>query len=122
MLFDIEVRPPHGGGQPYREIGVEALTHQDAVAKIQRQNPGCQVWCCNSYNEKRSSSSQSSGGGNTIDFDFGTTGSFWGDFITWIVTLWILFSGMQFAYNWLMQKTPDLNTSGVNQTLRLDAK
>ena len=67
MLFDIEVRHNGNGDyfQPYKEVGVEALTSQDAVAKIQRQNPGCQVWCCNSYNAPRSKSSSSSDIGDT---------------------------------------------------------
>ena len=68
MLYDIEVRHKPGNGdyfQPYKEIGVSALTSHDAVAKIQRQNPGCQVWCCNSYNEPCSNSSSSSNSGDT---------------------------------------------------------
>ena len=71
MLYDIEVRHKPGNGdyfQPYKEIGVEALTSHDAVAKIQRQNPGCQVWCCNSYNESRGNSSSSSDSSDVLGY------------------------------------------------------
>ena len=70
MLFDIEVRHNGVGDyfQPYKEVGVDALTSHDAVAKIQRQNPGCQVWCCKSYNAPRSKSSSSSDIGDTAGY------------------------------------------------------
>ena len=71
MLFDIEVRHNPGNGdyfQPYTEVGVKALTAQDAVAKIQRQNPGCQVWCSDSYNESSNNSSSSGDGSDVLGY------------------------------------------------------
>jgi hypothetical protein len=55
MIYEIEVRHQYGTGagesfQPYIET-VEALTASDAISRVQRQNPGCLVRCCNSYNE-----------------------------------------------------------------------
>jgi|TARA_B100001094_G_scaffold327296_1_gene385187 hypothetical protein len=63
MLFDIEVRPGNNTEffQYYSET-VEALTSHDAVARVQRANPGCQVRCTNSYNADNSGSSISSMG------------------------------------------------------------
>jgi hypothetical protein len=68
MLFDIQVRPGRNSGyfQYYTET-VEAATSHDAVAKVQRANPGCQVVCTRSYNKpsgnKSSGSSDIDGGG-----------------------------------------------------------
>lgn len=61
MLFDIEVRPGRDTGffQPYTET-VEAATSHDAVARVQRANPGCQVWCSRSYNKPRENHSSGS--------------------------------------------------------------
>jgi len=62
MLYDIEVRPGSGSGffQYYTET-VEAATSHDAVARVQRANPGCQVRCCRSYNKSNDSSSSDIG-------------------------------------------------------------
>lgn len=52
MIFEIEVRPGQGSTDfftPYKET-VEANTSQDAVSRVQRRNPGCQVFVVNSYN------------------------------------------------------------------------
>ena len=63
MLYDIEVRPGANTDffQYYTET-VEAATSYDAVSRVQRANPGCDVRCTKSYNAPRS------GGGST---DFG---------------------------------------------------
>lgn len=58
MLYDIEVRPgPDTGFFQYYTETVEARTSHDAVAMVQRRNPGCQVRCCKSYNAPNDSSS-----------------------------------------------------------------
>lgn len=63
MLFDIEVRPgPDSDFFQYYTETVEANTHHDAVARVQRRNPGCTVRCCNSYNASKSSSSSTDSG------------------------------------------------------------
>ena len=68
MLFDIQVRPGRNTGtfQYYTET-VEAATSSDAIARVQRANPGCQITCMRSYykssNNKSSGESQISGGG-----------------------------------------------------------
>ena len=68
MLYDIEVRPGSNTGffQPYKET-VEANTSHDAVARVQRANPGCQVRCCRSYNK----SSGNGGFSSSSDGDVG---------------------------------------------------
>ena len=43
--YRIEVRPPVGEGQIYYKK-VNALVSQDAIAQVQRANPGCDVRCC----------------------------------------------------------------------------
>lgn len=66
MLFDIEVRPgPNTGFFQYYTETVEAATSHDAVARVQRANPGCVVRCTNSYNKPRGESSGGSGGSDT---------------------------------------------------------
>lgn len=52
MLYDIEVRPKPGTEffQYYTET-VEALTSQDAIARVKRRNPGCDCRCTRSYSE-----------------------------------------------------------------------
>ena len=58
MLYDIEVRPGRDTGffQYYTET-VEAQTSHDAVARVQRRNPGCDVRCTRSYTEDGGGSS-----------------------------------------------------------------
>ena len=71
MIYEIEVRHQQGAGdyfQPYIET-VEALTSHDAVARVQRANPGCNVRCCASYNKSGESSSSS-------DSDIGDIGGY----------------------------------------------
>ena len=64
MLYDIEVRPgPNTGFFNYYTETVEANTSHDAVARVQRANPGCQVRCCRSYNKP------SGNGGFSSSFD-----------------------------------------------------
>lgn len=66
MLYDIEVRPgPDTGFFQYYTETVEANTSHDAVARVQRSNPGCNVRCCASYNAPN----DSSGGGSFSDGD-----------------------------------------------------
>lgn len=66
MLYDIEVRPgPDTGFFQYYTETVEANTSHDAIARVQRANPGCQVRCCKSYNAPN----DSSGGGSFSDGD-----------------------------------------------------
>jgi len=63
MLYDIEVRPgPDSGFFQYYTETVEAATSQDAVARVQRANPGCSVRCCRSYNKSSGNSSLSDSG------------------------------------------------------------
>ena len=63
MLYDIEVRPgPDSGFFQYYTETVEAATSHDAVARVQRANPGCYVRCCKSYNKPSESSSSGSTG------------------------------------------------------------
>ena len=62
MLYDIEVRPgPDTGFFQYYTETVEAATSHDAIARVQRANPGCQVRCCRSYNKSNGSSSSDIG-------------------------------------------------------------
>jgi hypothetical protein len=60
MLYEIEVRPRSGTEyfQIYTEI-IEALTSQDALAKVQRRNPGCQVTLCRSWSKAKEPGSRS---------------------------------------------------------------
>tara|TARA_B000000437_G_scaffold187338_1_gene144566 strand:+ start:278 stop:658 length:381 start_codon:yes stop_codon:yes gene_type:complete len=63
MLFDIEVRPgPDSDFFQYYTETVEANTHSDAVARVERRNPGCTCRCTNSYNASKSSSSSTDSG------------------------------------------------------------
>lgn len=58
MLYDIQVRPgPNGPFFNYYTETVEALTSHDAVERVQRANPGCQVICSRSYNKPNNKSS-----------------------------------------------------------------
>lgn len=58
MLYDIEVRPgPNSEFFQYYTETVEASTAHDAVSRVQRRNPGCNVHCTNSYNSSRQGSS-----------------------------------------------------------------
>ena len=58
MLYDIEVRPgPNSEFFQYYTETVEASTAHDAVSRVQRRNPGCNVHCINSYNSSRQGSS-----------------------------------------------------------------
>lgn len=65
MLFDLEVRPQAGTPyfQPYTTT-VEAGTSSDALNRVKRQYPGCDVWVTSSYNApvKRGGGGMSSGG------------------------------------------------------------
>ena len=69
MIYELEVRPGQGSSDfftPYKET-VEANTSHDAIARVQRRNPGCQVWVTSSYNAPRGGGgggSSSSGGGS----------------------------------------------------------
>ena len=56
MFYKIEVRPAPGGDyfQIYTET-VEALTSQDAEARVQRRNPGCSVTLLRSWSESEDS-------------------------------------------------------------------
>ena len=66
MLYDIEVRPgPDSDYFQYYTETVEAATSQDAVSRVQRANPGCNVRCTNSYNAPRSGGGLFSGGGSS---------------------------------------------------------
>ena len=61
MLYDIEVRPgPDTGYFQYYTETVEAATSHDAVARVQRANPGCVVRCTKSYSKPRGESSSGS--------------------------------------------------------------
>lgn len=63
MLFDVEVRPGYGTEHfNYYTETVEALTSHDAVARVERANPGCDVRCTKSYNADNSGSSFSNMG------------------------------------------------------------
>ena len=63
MLFDIEVRPgPDSDFFQYYTETVEANTHSDAVARVERRNPGCSCRCTNSYNAPKSGSSSTDSG------------------------------------------------------------
>jgi hypothetical protein len=70
MFYEIEVRP--GQGMPhfnyYTEV-VEAPTSQDAIARVQRKNPGCMISCCRSWSGSNSPKQGSSGfaSGNNAD-------------------------------------------------------
>ena len=81
MLYDIEVRPGRDTEffQYYTET-VEALTSHDAVARVQRRNPGCDVRCTRSYNED--------GGGSSLS-DMGDMGS-WLILGAIVFCLWII--------------------------------
>lgn len=58
MLYDIEVRPgPNSEFFQYYTETVEASTAHDAVSRVKRRNPGCNVHCTNSYNSSRQGSS-----------------------------------------------------------------
>jgi hypothetical protein len=58
MLYEIQVRPgPNSQFFQYYTETVEALTSHDAVAKVERSNPGCIVHCTNSYNSPNEGSS-----------------------------------------------------------------
>ena len=58
MLYDIEVRPgPNSEFFQYYTETVEASTAHEAVSRVQRRNPGCNVHCTNSYNSSRQGSS-----------------------------------------------------------------
>ena len=81
MLYDIEVRP--GSGQDhfqYYTETVEANTSGDALARVQRMNPGCQLFLQGSYNDD--------GGFDMSGVDFGSS-------LTWCV---ILGGGLLFLY------------------------
>lgn len=60
MHYEIEVRPGPGTGhfQYYTET-VEALTSHDALAMVQRRNPGCQVTVCRSWQGTQRTNSRS---------------------------------------------------------------
>lgn len=66
MLFDLEIRAQAGTDyfQPFKTT-VEAGTSSDALNRVKRQYPGCDVWVTNSYNApvNRGPSGSSSGGG-----------------------------------------------------------
>ena len=58
MLYDIQVRPgPNSKFFQYYTETVEASTSHDAVARVERSNPGCIVHCTNSYNSPKEGSS-----------------------------------------------------------------
>ena len=65
MIYEIEVRPGSSDFfTPYKET-VEANTSYDALARVKRRNPGCQVFVTNSYNApiNRGGGGSSSAGG-----------------------------------------------------------
>lgn len=58
MLYEIKVSPgPNSEFFQYYTETVEALTSHDAVARVERSNPGCNVYCMNSYNSPKEGSS-----------------------------------------------------------------
>jgi len=68
MLYDIEVRPTSKTGHfNYYTETIEAATSHDAVKRVKRANPGCDVRCCKSYN------ASGSGGGS---IDLGDSGGY----------------------------------------------
>mgnify|MGYP003117408647 CR=1 FL=1 len=69
MIYDIEVRP--GSGQEFFQYyteSVEAPTSSDALARVQRMNPGCQLFLQGSHNNSGKS------GGSGIDLGTSTIG------------------------------------------------
>jgi hypothetical protein len=58
MLYDIQVRPgPETGYFQYYTETVDAATSHDALARVQRRNPGCQLSVCRTYNSSGNNSS-----------------------------------------------------------------
>jgi len=68
MFYDIKVNPPQGDGSAYIET-IEADTQSEATLRVQRANPGCNVYCVGNR-----ASNNSSGGGFDFGFDDGTKG------------------------------------------------
>lgn len=105
MLYDIEVRPgPNTGFFQYYTETVEANTSHDAIARVQRANPGCQVRCCRSYNKpNRNGGSSSSSDGNVggylilgaILFGIWLLVEYW-----WIVVPAAVILGLLVWYGW----------------------
>lgn len=105
MLYDIEVRPgPNTGFFNYYTETVEANTSHDAVARVQRANPGCIVRCCRSYNSPNKSSSSSGSGvgdvGGTVGL-IGLVAAAWA-FVSF--TPWILMGLGGAAGLWIGEK------------------
>ena len=91
MLYDIEVRPgPNTGFFNYYTETVEANTSHDAVARVQRANPGCIVRCCRSYNKPNKSSSSSGSDIPNIGGTVGLVGLFVAAWAFVSFTPWIL--------------------------------
>ena len=104
MLFDIEVRPgPDSDFFQYYTETVEANTHSDAVARVERRNPGCICRCTNSYNAPRKS-----GGGSDGGLDAGsTTGAIilGGGLLGFLMfTPWVMMGVGGAAGTWIAQK------------------
>lgn len=93
MIYEVEVRPgPNSGFFNYYTETVEASTSHDAVARVQRANPGCIVRCTKSYNKQRSSgggseSSGIEGGGAIALIGLGVLAWLFMSFTPWILML-----------------------------------
>ena len=110
MLYDIEVRPGRDTGffQYYTET-VEAQTSHDAVARVQRSNPGCDVRCTRSYTED--------GGGSSItDFSgsFGLALLCGGLWLFFMWAPWVLMGLGGAAGTWLGEKITRTSIDEIN--------
>ena len=66
MIFELEVRAQAGTDyfQPFKTT-VEAGTSSDALNRVKRQYPGCDVWVCRSYNAPVNSGAGSAPSGSS---------------------------------------------------------
>ena len=111
MIYKIEVRPGKNTEkfQYYTET-VEAPTRGDAISRVQRANPGCNVECVNFYNAEEAPN-KSGGSGSSMDLET-TTGLVvvGGGLLAFFMFMpWILMGAGGAAGAWLGEKLTGFN-------------
>ncbi|ATW62745.1 hypothetical protein SCBWM1_gp61 [Synechococcus phage S-CBWM1] len=115
MLFEIQVRPGRNSQafQPYTET-VDAATSSDAVARVQRANPGCQVICTKSY--YKSPKGESAGGsGSSAGGLIGLIGLGAFAFVLVSYTPWVLMLLGGMGATWIGEKITGQSLEEYNE-------
>ena len=102
--YIIQVRPGSSDSFQFYEEEVTASTRDDAVKKIERANPGCNVTCMGSVYSSNDESSLNGVGGTATLISI-----FFGIWLIFVFSPWVLMVGGGAAGVWLGEKVTGKN-------------